>query len=162
MNSINISKVNITVTSKEIADNFGKTHQHVVDAINSMDCSDEFRETNFRASSYLSKQNKKLKCYEVTRDGFSFLGMGFRGKRAGKWKEAYISAFNKMEVYVLNDMKDTTLMGSINKVSAQLDDLAEAGSAWGKTGMEIRRRKSEATTELVRLMDKAQMQLLLK
>lgn len=159
MELIKISNGELMITSKDVADNFGKTHQHVIDAIGSMDCSDEFRDTNFRASSYTSPQNKKLKCFDITRDGFSYLGMGFRGKRAAKWKEGYLKAFNKMESYIRNDMRDTTLMDSINMVSAQLDDLAAAGSAWGQTGHEIRRRKSDATEELVILLDKAQLQL---
>ncbi|MGI9701007.1 Rha family transcriptional regulator [Pseudomonas aeruginosa] len=33
----------------------------------------------------------------MTRDGFTFLCMGFTGEEAARWKEAYINAFNKME-----------------------------------------------------------------
>lgn len=33
----------------------------------------------------------------MTRDGFVFLVMGFTGKMAAKFKEAYIKAFNAME-----------------------------------------------------------------
>lgn len=33
----------------------------------------------------------------MTRDGFTFLAMGFTGERAAQFKEAYISAFNEME-----------------------------------------------------------------
>ena len=33
----------------------------------------------------------------MTRDGFTFLAMGFTGPRAAVFKEAYIEAFNKME-----------------------------------------------------------------
>lgn len=35
--------------------------------------------------------------YYMTRDGFTFLAMGFTGKVAAKFKEAYINAFNEME-----------------------------------------------------------------
>jgi phage regulator Rha-like protein len=35
--------------------------------------------------------------YRVTRDGFAILAMGFTGKEAMRWKEAYIRAFNLME-----------------------------------------------------------------
>ena len=35
--------------------------------------------------------------YYITRDGFTFLAMGFTGKIAAKFKEAYINAFNEME-----------------------------------------------------------------
>lgn len=33
----------------------------------------------------------------MTRDGFTFLVMGFTGKVAAQFKEAYIEAFNEME-----------------------------------------------------------------
>ncbi len=35
--------------------------------------------------------------YEMTRDGFTFVGMGFTGPQAARFREAYITAFNKME-----------------------------------------------------------------
>lgn len=38
----------------------------------------------------------------MTRDGFTFLAMGFTGPRAAVFKEAYIQAFNKMEAELKN------------------------------------------------------------
>lgn len=35
--------------------------------------------------------------YEITRDGFTLLAMGFTGKQALQWKLRYIEAFNAME-----------------------------------------------------------------
>ena len=35
--------------------------------------------------------------YYIAKDGFVFLAMGFTGKIAAKFKEAYINAFNEME-----------------------------------------------------------------
>ena len=147
------------VTSKDIADTFGKSHRHVLSSINGLGCSPEFRGVSFRLSSYTSPQNKEYPCYEMTRNGFAFLCMGFTGKKADKFKEEYITAFDKMESYIRNDIKDNTLMGSINVTSLKLDELAAAGSAWGKTGQEIRRRKTTAIEELSVLINKAQMQL---
>lgn len=62
-----------------------------------MECSDAFRESNFGLSSYKSLQGKILPMYEVTRDGFTILAMGYTGKEAMKFKEDYINAFNAME-----------------------------------------------------------------
>ena len=36
--------------------------------------------------------------YEMNRDGFAFLAMGFTGKKAEDWKLDFIDAFNLMEV----------------------------------------------------------------
>lgn len=104
-------------TSKEIADKFNKEHKHVMRDIEKLHCSDRFRESNFGLSSYISLQNKTLKCYSITRDGFAFLAMGFTGPEAGLWKEKYITAFNTMEKVLLNDV-----------VTPSMDFLAKAYS----------------------------------
>ena len=36
----------------------------------------------------------------MTRDGFVFLVMGYRGKKAAQFKEAYIKRFNEMEEFI--------------------------------------------------------------
>ena len=38
--------------------------------------------------------------YFINRDGFTFLVMGFTGKRATEWKWKFIEAFNQMESYI--------------------------------------------------------------
>lgn len=91
-----------------IAERFGKQHKDVIRSINELYCSDEFRERNFAPSSYTSLQNKQIVEYLVTKDGFSFLVMGFTGEFAGYWKEQYIKAFNDMEAE-LNKPKETTI-----------------------------------------------------
>lgn len=87
----------LITTSLKIAEKFGKEHAHVLRDIRDMECSDTFRESNFGLSSYKSAQGKTLPMYEVTRDGFTLLAMGYTGKEAMKFKEDYINAFNTME-----------------------------------------------------------------
>ena len=91
----------ITTTSQQIADHFGKSHKSVLRAIANLDCSPEFTERNFAPSEYTDSTGRKLPSYRITRDGFTFLAMGFRGKEAAQWKEAYLTAFNKMEQELL-------------------------------------------------------------
>ena len=90
-------------TSLRVAEVFSKQHKDVLKAVKSLDCSEEFRERNF-ALSKIDYQNgnikKQLPMYYITRDGFMFLVMGFTGKTAAKWKEAYIKAFNEMEAKI--------------------------------------------------------------
>ncbi|MCV4808796.1 Rha family transcriptional regulator, partial [Escherichia coli] len=62
-----------------------------------LECSAEFTEHNFVLSEYPDASGRNLLCYQITRDGFAFLAMGFTGKRAAQFKEAYINAFNLME-----------------------------------------------------------------
>lgn len=87
----------LITTSLKISEKFGKEHAHVLRDIRDMECSDTFRESNFGLSSYKSAQSKTLPMYEVTRDGFTLLAMGYTGKEAMKFKEDYINAFNAME-----------------------------------------------------------------
>ena len=42
----------VLTTSLDIAEKFGKSHKHVLDAIRNVDCSEEFSRTNFRLSNY--------------------------------------------------------------------------------------------------------------
>ena len=98
---VEVSKINkqeITVVSSlDIAETFDKNHAHVLRDIKELECSDEFRESNFGLSSYVNLQNKKQPMYYVTRDGFTLLAMGYTGEKAMKFKEAYIKQFNVME-----------------------------------------------------------------
>lgn len=88
-------------SSLAVADFFSKRHDDVLKKIRILDCSPEFCARNFAETSILVRQpnggTRKLPCYQITRDGFAFLAMGFTGKRAAQLKEAYINAFNQME-----------------------------------------------------------------
>lgn len=87
----------VLTNSLLVAEKFGKEHSKVMRDIENLSCSNEFRAANFGVSSYISLQNKELPMYVITKDGFSFLVMGYTGKKAGLFKEEYIKAFNTME-----------------------------------------------------------------
>jgi len=84
------------VDSVLVAKKFGKIHRDVMRAIDNLDCSDEFRMRNFAQSNYVVRGHT-YDSFMMTRDGFSFLCMGFTGIESAKWKEAYINAFSAME-----------------------------------------------------------------
>lgn len=92
----------VLTNSLLVAEKFGKEHNKVIRDIQNLSCSDEFRAANFGVSSYISLQNKELPMYVMTKDGFSFLVMGYTGVKAGMFKEGYIKAFNKMEETIKN------------------------------------------------------------
>lgn len=89
-------------SSRQVAETFGKRHANVLRDVQDLDCSDNFRELNFEFSSYASEQKKKLPLVYMTKDGFTFLVMGYRGKRAAAFKESYIQRFNDMERFIKN------------------------------------------------------------
>lgn len=84
-------------TSLALANYFNKRHDDVIRKIRSLDCSLEFVARNFTAISYTDELSRKKPCYQLTRDGFFFVAMGFTGRRAAEFKERYIAAFNAME-----------------------------------------------------------------
>lgn len=89
-------------SSLDIAKHFDRPHKDVLRAIDRVieECGPEFGERNFAPSTYLTEQNKELRAYDLTRDGFTLVVMGFTGSAATKWKISYLKAFNAMEAEV--------------------------------------------------------------
>jgi len=69
----------------------------VLQAIRNLKCSKEFTALNFQGSEYVDSTGRKLPMYNMTKNGFVMLTMGFTSEKAFKFKEAYIAAFDKME-----------------------------------------------------------------
>lgn len=115
-------------TSLRVAEVFSKQHKDVLKAVKSLDCSKEFRERNF-ALSKIDYQNgnikKQLPMYYITRDGFMFLVMGFTGKTAAKWKEAYIKAFNEMEAKIRAEQMAKAIEEHDRKEAEEYEKLLE-------------------------------------
>lgn len=112
------------VTSRNVAEYFHKRHDHVlrdidnlVNELNAMGVSpklgrpmfqenamggcSKLRRPMFQEITYTHNQNKQsYREFEMTRDGFTLLAMGFTGKEALGWKLKYIDAFNRMEEYI--------------------------------------------------------------
>ena len=85
------------ITSPELAERFGKRHDDILKAIRNLECSGEFILRNFAEITYTDNRGRQQPMYEITRDGFAMLAMGFTGRRAMAWKEKYILAFSAME-----------------------------------------------------------------
>lgn len=93
-------KEKVFCSSLQVAKEFEKRHDIVLRDIRILDCPEEFRLLNFVESSYVNEQNKRQPMFLMTRDGFIFLTMGYRGKKAAIIKIAYIKRFNDMERYI--------------------------------------------------------------
>lgn len=101
-NLVIISNNKPKTTSLKIAEYFGKLHKDVLEKIKNLETSQEFTERNFTLSSYTDISGKSNPMYEITENGFTFLTMGFTGKKASKFKEDYILAFEKMKEFLQN------------------------------------------------------------
>lgn len=86
--------------SLKVAEYFEKRHADVLRDIESLECSKEFTERNFALSFYKDDSGKRNKMRSMSFDGFMFLAMGYRGKKAAQLKEAYIKEFNRMSDFI--------------------------------------------------------------
>ena len=104
MDLVTINNGQAVTTSMKIAEYFGKKHQHVMEKIRKLldELPSEWGVSNFRQSSYFNVQGKEQPCYEMTKDGFTLLAMGFTGKKAIEFKLNYINAFNAMIEIIQN------------------------------------------------------------
>ncbi|EEV0615844.1 TPA: Rha family transcriptional regulator [Escherichia coli] len=94
--SVTIENGNAITTSIDIAEFFEKQHHHVVQKIESLECSEQFLTRNFSRVKFEHRGNT-YNAYQITKNGFVFLVMGFTGKKAAAFKEAYIAEFDRME-----------------------------------------------------------------
>lgn len=90
-------------TSLIVAQVFGKEHKNVMRDIENLSCSSTFNRLNFERITYRDARNREQYAYQMTKDGFSFLVMGYTGDKAGQFKEMFINEFNKREMMLKSD-----------------------------------------------------------
>jgi Rha family phage regulatory protein len=87
-------------TSVIVAKVFGKRHKDVLKAIANLltDLEGEgISRRSFAPRDYTDERGRTHLMYEMDRDGYSLLAMGFNGRKALKFKTQYIAAFNEIE-----------------------------------------------------------------
>lgn len=93
-------KQRIVTTSCHIAEVFGKRHDNILRDIRALvteqDCG-EFALLNFEDTRYLDKSGRQQSMYQMTKNGFLLLVMGYRTKKAMKFKVEFIKAFDLMQ-----------------------------------------------------------------
>lgn len=85
----------LITTSLKVAEVFEKEHKNVLKSIENL-VADNSAAKFFQLTTYKNR-GKEYPMYEMDRDGFSLLVMGFTGEKALQWKIKYIEAFNQME-----------------------------------------------------------------
>lgn len=97
---VTLNDYTLTTDSRRVARHFTKRHDNVLQALDRLDCSNEYRRLNFQETivdvAGPKGATRKERIVLMTKDGFVFLVMGFRGQKAASIKEAYIKAFNAM------------------------------------------------------------------
>ena len=146
------SKGNDVTTSLIVAEVFGKRHDHVLRDIESLSCSDTFNLLNFGEIEYTDNRGRSQKAYEMTKDGFSFLVMGYTGEKAGQFKERFINEFNKREQLLKNE--DYILARSQEILNNRMK-LMEAKVAQLEEENELQSRQLKESAPKVEYFDKA-------
>lgn len=92
-----------TVLSTNVAAVFEKRNDNAIRDIEEIlstlpeNRKDNFIETQIERPSNLGRGTVKSKAYRLTRDGFTFLVMGYTGEKAARFKWAYIDEFNRQQ-----------------------------------------------------------------
>ena len=106
----------MVANSRTVANNFGKRHGDVIAKIKDKLTNEKIRSLNyFIKSSYIDAKGEERKEYLMTRDGFTFIVMGFTGEKADGWKLKYIEDFNEMERQLHEIKEKVDAQGSISK-----------------------------------------------
>lgn len=130
LNPVNGKKIP-TVSSLQVAEIFGKRHDHVLRDIRQVltQVPEIFIKSNFGVFEYPVRRGfgtEMVKAYLLSKDGFTLLTMGYTGEKAMKFKVAYINRFNEMEEQLANRVPD-------DPTSLGLPDFrnpVEAAKAW--------------------------------
>lgn len=93
----------VTTLSTDVAALFEKRHNDVIRSIETLTSTMSADRLRNFAQTVVTRTNPsggapiQSKAYRLTRDGFTFLAMGFTGAKAQAFKWMYIDAFNRME-----------------------------------------------------------------
>ncbi|HAS6162369.1 Rha family transcriptional regulator [Vibrio vulnificus] len=88
-------------TSLKVAQYFGKRHDNVIRAIRNLDYDDDLHALNFEETLITTQipngGSRQDKAYLMTKEGFLNLVFTFTGKTAGRFRNAFIREFHRME-----------------------------------------------------------------
>jgi Rha family phage regulatory protein len=88
----------VFANSRDVAAFFGKEVKHIHEAIRNLTAKEpNWGIPNFRPNQINDLTGASISHYDMTRDGFALLAMGFTGAKALKFKLRYIAQFNAME-----------------------------------------------------------------
>lgn len=92
---IDIVENQLVTDSKRVTEVFGKEHRNVLRDIDALKDVLNF-EQMFYQTTEQDGYGRPQRAYQMNRDGFSLLAMGFTGKESLQWKIKYINEFKVM------------------------------------------------------------------
>lgn len=145
----------LKTNSRKVAAAFGLQHSHVLRDIRKIiaQVPENFSQSIFGLAEYRDKQGKIRIMYEMTKDGFMLLIMGYTSREAMRIKVAYIQAFESMRMK-LDGLNRTLIVKLLSALEAEKQSFAAASLA-GK----IMRRRQEEKPLLAAKIDEYQAQI---
>lgn len=164
---VQIQATQPVTTSEFVAQAFGKEHKNLLARIEqiSKEIKASFFELNFKPKAKQVKTGfgyRETKSYDLTKDGFMLLVMGFTGKRAMAVKIAYIEAFNTMSEKIrqlggCGTVADTLTPTQIRRVSEAVAELSRISlETTQSVYARLHRRFAVAQTAHIRAADYAE------
>ncbi|MGV7078492.1 Rha family transcriptional regulator [Testudinibacter sp. P80/BLE/0925] len=153
-------KNNQTLTTSEIvAKVFGKQHSHVLRDIRDIleNGDDEFNRSNFGLVEYIDKKGEKRPMFELTKDAFMLIVMGYKTQKAMQIKIAYIKAFNYMQEKISKD--NVSLLEQYYQTLTEHKSKKQVASFCGKTLNEWKGKKPLLEASLRIMEDEIQISL---
>ena len=110
--AIDCQHKNATTNTIQVADHFGKRPSNVNQRIASLSKRGRLK---IKPSYYLNQQGKQQNYYELNRDQFLLVVMGFTGDKADQFKADFIQLFNSQEAELLQWRKQSILTSDSTK-----------------------------------------------
>ena len=122
---VHLENGHAVTTSLQIAEIFDRQHKNILQSIEYLmsQLDQNFNALNFQPVKYIDGKGETRTQYNLTRDAFVLLVMGFTGSKALGFKLAYLNAFNQMESalnqgnvqreQLIDDLKDKVVQQSL-------------------------------------------------
>ena len=129
MNLVKIENGIVFTTSNDIAFETKKAHRSILrdidNLISNLTAQKCAVNNYFTESSFKNTRNRTFRFFEITRDGFVLLVMGYNKEKFFKFKIDYIDAFNRME----KELKDQSLIRRIGVETRKVltDEIKDSG-----------------------------------
>ena len=122
-NLVKIKNNQVVVSSRQVAEKFGKEHRNVLASIREILVAENSAARFYQETTH-EYRGQKFPEYLMNRDGFTLLAMGFTGKDALQWKMKYIAAFNEMEAQLnsrpVSQLKAQEIEARLNNSRARI------------------------------------------
>lgn len=115
----------LTVSSLTVANEFGRRHDNVLQAIRKLIKNQRLRLLDFKESSYRNKQGRLMPCYDLTERGFLIAMPFIGGEKAEEGQERLVDAFLAMRNLINDEDMEEKIKALPDEAHARADALVQ-------------------------------------